>query len=147
MASMTLQAGRPDQNAASTEPVVNRLDRDRLRPLLVEPVTLARARLRRLLERARVLEPRAIPPGVVTMRSVVLLRDPSDGVAEQLRLCYPDDGDADHDDAVLVTSPLGATLLAARPGDTISYPGARIQRTLVLEAITFQPERAGHWML
>ncbi|MFI4915355.1 MAG: GreA/GreB family elongation factor [Phycisphaerales bacterium JB060] len=144
---MTIQTGRLDHNAAATEPVINRLDRDRLRPHLGDPVTVARARLRRLLERARVLEPRAIPPGIVTMRSVVLLRDPSNGMAELLRLCYPGDEDMDDEDAVLVTSPLGAMLLAARPGSAISYPGARIHRTLVLEAITFQPEEAGNWTL
>lgn len=149
MASGTVLPKRGIGTNASrpAEPVINRLDRDRLRPYLSEPVTFARAQLRRLFERAVVLEPRSIPDGVVTMRSRVLLRDPFDGQAEQLRLCYPDDAGIADEDAVLVTSPLGAMLLAARPGDTVSYPGARVMRTAVLEAIAFQPERERHWML
>lgn len=129
--------------AGSAEPIVSRLDCERLAPHLGEPATYARGRLRQLLERARVVEPPAVPGDVVTMRSRVVLRDPIDGTLDRFLLSYPGDTNVDEDEALLVTSPLGASLLAARPGDAITYAGARTQRTLVLQSIAFQPERAG----
>ncbi len=151
MASPMLESDRSERSAADSgrTPIVNRIDRDRLTPLLVGTATQARARLRRLLERARVVEPRAIPRDVVTMRSRVVLRDPVDGGLDEFCLRYPEDSrDGDEDlETLLVTSPLGAAVLAARPGDTITYPGARSSRTTLLEAIVFQPEQAGQWTL
>ncbi|MFI4883122.1 MAG: transcription elongation factor GreAB [Phycisphaerales bacterium JB064] len=155
MASLILEPDRRERDitAAERTPIISRVDRDRLTPLLVGDATEARARLRKLLERARVVEPRAIPGDVVTMRSRVVLRGPVDDGPDEFCLRYPEDardvdGDGDQDlETLLVTSPLGAAVLAARPGDVITYPGARSSRTTVLEAIVFQPERAGQWTL
>ncbi|OAB60205.1 hypothetical protein AY599_01875 [Leptolyngbya valderiana BDU 20041] len=142
--AVSLEHGRVRVGDGIDGPIVSRLDRDRLEPLLGGVPTEARARLRRLLERARVVEPARIPINVVTMRSRVLLRDPADGELDEFCLCYPEDARAEDDqDALLVTSSLGAAVLAARPGDTITYPGARASRTLVIDALLFQPEQAG----
>jgi regulator of nucleoside diphosphate kinase len=151
MASLILEPDRRERGGAQGErtPIISRLDRDRLAPLLVGTATGACAHLRRVLERANVVEPRAIPGDVVTMRSRVLLRDPVGGGLDEFCLRYPEDArDGDEDlQTLLVTAPLGAAVLAARPGDTITYPGARSRRTTVLESITFQPEQAGQWTL
>jgi regulator of nucleoside diphosphate kinase len=151
MAQVILAPQRRERDTIEGErtPIISRVDRDRLAPLLAGAVTGARARLRTVLERATVVEPRAIPRDVVTMRSRVVLRDPVDGERDEFCLRYPEDAREGDDDleTLLVTSPLGAAVLAARPGDTITYPGARSSRATVLESITFQPERAGQWTL
>ncbi|MBX3379067.1 MAG: GreA/GreB family elongation factor [Phycisphaeraceae bacterium] len=44
---------------------------------------------------------------------------------------------------VYVLSPLGSALLAAREGDRVEYMGASSARSVIIEAIEYQPERSG----
>lgn len=146
MESLILKSGRSGRDAANgmRKPIVNRVDRDRLVPLLMGTATEASSRLRKLLGQAKIVEPPAIPGDVVTMRSRVVLRDPLDGELDEFCLRYPMDARDGEDDleTLLVTSPLGAAVLSARPGDTIVYHGAKTMRSLVVDALIFQPEQA-----
>ncbi|MBX3227918.1 MAG: LysR family transcriptional regulator [Labilithrix sp.] len=89
------------------------------------------ARLRERLERLTVLAADAIPRSAVTMSSRVTLRE---GARErEVSLVYP--WDAAAADRVSVLSDLGAVLLGAKVGSTVSS-----QR---ITAIPYQPEAAG----
>ena len=96
--------------------------------------------LRALLDRAVPVAPERVPPDVVTMNSRVAVRDGrSDGVDVYV-LAYPE---YEGPRPVYVLSPLGSALLAAREGDRVEYMGATGARSVVLEAIEYQPERSG----
>lgn len=131
-----------DHEQTLSQPIVSERDKERLEPYLRDGGTPPGFRLRQLIERARIVSPSAIPPDVVTMNSHVCIRDPRDGSVESFMLCYPDH-DEDDGFALSVLSPLGASLLAAREGEQVSYPGARGVRTVQIESLEYQPERAG----
>lgn len=123
-------------------PVVSTLDYTRLQPLLEGPHLDAPLwRLRTLLERARRVAPRRVPPDVVTMNSRVLVHHPGDNEPEAYDLCYPD---ADSR-GLSVLSPLGAALLGAREGESVECAGDRVSRRVTVERIAYQPERERHF--
>src|SRR5690242_8698683 len=71
--------------------------------------------LRHELGRGTVIAPAQIPPGVVTMRSRVRVRDMRGGAAQTYTVVYPDEADIERR-MVSVLAPLGAALLGARAG-------------------------------
>jgi len=99
------------------------------------------------LARAEIVDPRDMPPRVVTMNSTVrfTLQD-VDG--EWCRtLVYPKDAGGGGDTLSLL-SPVGSALLGLAEGDTIEWagPGGKNVTVKVLE-VTYQPERAGDFHL
>lgn len=100
-------------------------------------------RLDERLEVARVVAGRQVSPDVVTMNSVVRLRDEAGGEVSEVRLVYPSDL-AGGGQRISVLSPLGLVLLGARAGERLaaSLPGGGY-RNYVVEALVFQPEAAG----
>lgn len=127
----------------TAEPVVSTLDCTRLQPLLqqglyVDPPVW---RLRTLLEKARRVAPRQVPPDVVTMNSRVLVRHPGDDQPEAYILCYP----GAESDGLSVLSPLGAAILGAREGESVECAGGRASRRVTVERIEYQPEREHHF--
>lgn len=125
--------------------VVSSLDLERLERIMesaqyrnmpaIEP-------LRRELDRATVLEPDAMPPGVVTMNSRVRFVDDSSGREFELTLVYPDaSGGAD---TVSVLAPVGSALLGLAKGESIAWqvPGGRMLQVRILDVV-YQPEAGG----
>lgn len=143
---------------ALTLPILSRLDKQRLEPLLRPEVAPSWPiiRLRRLLEAARLLAPERIPANVVTMNSRIRIRDLQWDETESLTLAYPDSvpgaPSAPDDPNVAstrlnVVSPMGAALLGARVGHDASWVGPRGPRRIHVEALEFQPEKAGRYDL
>lgn len=126
--------------------IVNRLDRSRLEPHLTASAPYGpSSRLRALLDRAVPVAPERVPPDVVTMNSRVAVRDGRGGEGrgsdvDVYVLAYPE---YDGPSAVYVLSPMGSALLAAREGQRVEYMGANGSRSVIVEAIEYQPERAG----
>lgn len=98
--------------------------------------------LRSELDRATVVEPTAIPPGVVTMNSTVRFVDDESKARFELTLVYPDEGGAS--DKVSVIAPVGSALLGLSVGQSIFWqvPGGRRLQLRVLEVV-HQPEAMG----
>ncbi|MDO1528670.1 nucleoside diphosphate kinase regulator [Fulvimonas sp. R45] len=124
--------------------VLSRLDLQRIEALLerLPPQEADRyAALQAELDRATVVEPAAMPPDVVSMRSVVRFEDEQGG-SSTVTLAYP--GDAPAANAVSVLAPVGSALLGLRVGQTIDWPvpGAQRRRLRVV-GIDYQPEAAG----
>ncbi len=94
------------------------------------------------LQRADVMEPKDIPPNVVTMNSKIVLRDLDSGEDETYSLVFPADADIDNG-AISVLAPVGTALLGYRVGDTIKWPVPSGVRALRIEKILYQPEAAG----
>ena len=93
------------------------------------------------LEAARVIDTGDIPRSVVTMNSLVGLRDLELNEKFSCTLSYPDDADVVKH-KVSVTVPLGSRMLGVREGDTIECPVPAGLRTLRIERVFYQPEAA-----
>jgi regulator of nucleoside diphosphate kinase len=94
------------------------------------------------LKRARVVRQSDVPPEVITMNSVVRLRDLDTDEVEEFELVYPADADMAHS-RISVLAPVGTAILGYRLGDVIEWPVPAGLRRLRVEEVLYQPERAG----
>ncbi|WP_119632789.1 nucleoside diphosphate kinase regulator [Methylocaldum marinum] len=97
------------------------------------------------LARAEVVEPKDIPPTVVTMNSTVRFEVESSLEEFCLTLVYPKDVDASGE-KVSILAPVGSALLGLSQGDEIEWPkpGGGVLRVRIKE-VTYQPERSGEY--
>ena len=132
-----------DQRPAIT---ISSLDASRLERLLESASGKQFANSEELqaeLLRANVVEPREIPPDVVTMNSTVTFQVESSEREFSLTLVYPKDAD-DSSTKISILAPVGSALLGLREGDEMSWPkpGGGLLKVSILK-VTYQPERAG----
>lgn len=126
--------------------IVSSLDLQRLQTLLDSlPATAfpGKADLQAELDRADVVDPKDVPPSVVTMNSTVRFAIEPSGEEFCLTLVYPKDMNGEGD-RLSVLAPVGSALLGLATGDRIEWPrpgGGLIQVRIV--EIVYQPERAG----
>ena len=97
------------------------------------------------LARAEVVDPREMPPNVVSMNSTVRFRVTSSNEAFTQTLVYPKDMDASGG-KISILAPVGSALLGLSQGDEIEWPkpGGGVLRVRI-EEVTYQPERAGEY--
>jgi regulator of nucleoside diphosphate kinase len=100
--------------------------------------------LRGELRRARNVNPPDVPRNVVTMNSKVRLRDLDTGEKETYTLVYPHEADVSAG-RISVLAPVGTAIIGNRVGDTIEWPVPAGRRRLKVDAILYQPERAGNY--
>ncbi|HEX6120245.1 MAG TPA: nucleoside diphosphate kinase regulator [Dongiaceae bacterium] len=100
----------------------------------------AAASLAHALARSRVVEERAIPAGVVTMRSRIAFRDERTGARDVVTLAYPGERTR-YEDGLSVLTPVGAALLGRSEGEKIccAAPDGSPKIITVLEVL-HQPE-------
>jgi regulator of nucleoside diphosphate kinase len=94
------------------------------------------------LDRAEIVDPKAIPADVITMRSKVRLKDLASGESNTYSLVFPTEADF-ADGKISVLAPIGTAILGYRQGDTIEWPVPSGLRKLKVEEILYQPEAAG----
>jgi len=96
--------------------------------------------------RAKVVEPKKVPPSVVTMNSKVILRDLD--ISEEMNYClvFPKDADI-ASGAISVLAPVGTAILGYREGDIVEWPVPSGKRRIRIEKILYQPEAAGDFHL
>lgn len=119
-------------------------DHDRLSSMLAGHAS-GRDDLKRLedeLDRADIVDVEELPPDVITMHSVVRLRDLDSGDCKTYRLVYPSEAGRD-ETALSVLAPIGTALLGYRGGDTIEWTVPRGTRRLKVLDVLYQPEAAG----
>lgn len=91
------------------------------------------------LKRAKVVPQSKVPGKVITMNSVVRLRDLDTGEVEEYQLVYPMDADmAQH--RISVLAPVGTAILGYQLGDVIEWPVPAGLRRLRVEKVRCQPE-------
>lgn len=98
------------------------------------------------LEQAHGVDPTQVPHDVVTMNSTVVLRDLESNDSETYTLTYPEDADIKRD-RISVLAPGGAAILGSAIGDVVKIKAPSGSRRVRVEAIHFQPERAGEFHL
>lgn len=138
---MTL--GKIDKKLYITEP-----DMERLGYLLASaepPNKDERENLHRLMEdldRADVVALRDIPADVVTMNSMVKLRDLDSGEEMMFTLVFPSSADISKG-KISVLAPVGSAILGYKAGDIIRWKVPGRMRRLRIENVLYQPEAAG----
>jgi regulator of nucleoside diphosphate kinase len=126
--------------------IISSLDAARLEALLdslPRDAFPARDDLEAELARAEIVEPKDIPPTVVTMNSTVSFEVESSGQQFSLTLVYPKDVDASGQ-KISVLAPVGSALLGLSQGDAIEWPkpgGGKLH--VRIKEVTYQPERSG----
>lgn len=98
------------------------------------------------LEQASVVEPTKVPADVVTMNSIVRVRNLDTGEVETYTLSYPDDANM-CPNRISIFAPIGTALLGQRAGDEIECFANADKPRLRIEEIIFQPERSGAFHL
>ena len=130
------------------ETLITEIDQRRLQSYLREAVssdTLIIQRLAALggrLARSRIVGSRNVPSNVVTMNSLVVLRNLNSGNRMICRLAYPHQArQSAHN--VCVLRPLGTALLGKRVGEIIRWPSGGRDRRMRIQQVLYQPEAAG----
>lgn len=97
------------------------------------------------LDRAEIVDPRQMPPTVVTMNSTVRFNNETTGEEFCMTLVYPKDVQG-KPDRISILAPVGSALLGLSIGDVIEWPlpGGGIIRVRIIDII-YQPERSGEF--
>ena len=124
--------------------VVTRRDAARLRALVESYARSARDdehldELALEIERAVVLEPDTVPPGVVTMHARVGVLDLATAERRDVVLVYPTESDIGAN-RVSVLAPLGTALLGYREGDEVEWQMPGGLRRLRIESVAQEAE-------
>jgi regulator of nucleoside diphosphate kinase len=136
----------------STKPeiIVTTQDAERLEILLdslSSEAFPAKAGLTEELDRAVLVDPRKVPPKVVTMNSTVRFGMEPSGTERCLKLVYPGARDVG-EETISILAPVGSALLGLSEGDEMPWPrpGGGTLR-LVIREVVDQPERSGNYDL
>ena len=98
------------------------------------------------LDRAHVVDPKAIPHDVVTMNSQVRIEDMDTGDQNVYTLVFPADAGI-AEKKISILAPIGTAMLGYRAGDIIDWPVPAGKRTVRIKEIIYQPEAAGRFDL
>lgn len=128
--------------------ILSTIDAARLERLLESLPSSAipdKADLEAELARAEVMDPKDIPPSVVTMNSTVKFKVETSTEEFCLTLVYPKDVNPSGG-TISILAPVGSALLGLSQGDTIEWPrpGGGMQKVQIQEVI-YQPERSGEF--
>lgn len=100
--------------------------------------------LERELDRAHVVDPKAIPKDVVTMNSQVRLRDLQTDEERVYTLVFPSQAKIE-EGRISVLAPIGTAILGYRVGDTVEWPVPAGVKKVRIEEVLYQPEAAGDY--
>jgi regulator of nucleoside diphosphate kinase len=128
--------------------IISSLDAERLERLLAslpKDAFPGKADLEAELARAEIVEPRDVPPTVVSMNSTVRFRVESTSQEFTLTLVYPKEMDGSSS-KISILAPVGSALLGLSQGDEIEWPkpGGGTLRVRI-EEVVYQPERSGEY--
>ncbi len=93
------------------------------------------------LEKCEIIEPKNVPPDIITMNSQIQFKD-EQGSTWKYWLVFPEDADL-ASQKISILSPIGCSLIGYRKGDTITIPMPKGEKKLIVEEIIHQPEREG----
>lgn len=130
--------------------VITEQDLKRLKTLIEEAIRTRAEKADHLkplqaeLERAELVASTDIPNDVVTMNSVVGLRDLDSDEEMTYTLVFPKDADAT-EDRISILAPIGTAMLGYAVGNTFSWKVPDGTRRLRVEKIVYQPEAKGNF--
>jgi regulator of nucleoside diphosphate kinase len=98
------------------------------------------------LEKADVVESTEIPANVITMNSMVLLKDLETAEDRTFTLVFPRQANIDQN-KVSILAPVGTAMIGCRIGHVIVWNAPAGERRMRVEKILYQPEAAGDYHL
>ncbi|MFG0260876.1 MAG: nucleoside diphosphate kinase regulator [Novipirellula sp. JB048] len=131
---------------AAKKILITRSDFDRLDALLESDFTRATSDktslkdLRGELDAAQIVDSQEVPPDVVTMESVVKLRDLESQETDTYSLVYPEEANM-ATGKLSILAPIGTAILGCRTGDTVRWKVPSGECEMRIEEIVSQPER------
>src|SRR5688500_15070308 len=121
--------------------IITNTDLEKLLPVL-DHHAFALESLGAELDRAIIVDQRAVPADVVTMNSEVVYEDGETLARRRVRLVYPQDANAARG-FISVLAPIGAALLGLRVNQWIEWPMPRGTKRIRVVEIHYQPEAYG----
>jgi regulator of nucleoside diphosphate kinase len=100
------------------------------------------AALSKELKRAQVVPSQEIPGDVVTMNSLVRLKETKSAFTMEITIVYPHEANMSSR-KVSVLAPVGTAVIGCKVGETVKWPMSRGTATYLVEEILYQPEAAG----
>ncbi|MGV3640493.1 MAG: nucleoside diphosphate kinase regulator [Adhaeribacter sp.] len=94
------------------------------------------------LKRATIFPSMEIPPDVITMNSIVQIRESPSTAALKMRIVYPHEANLQQQ-KVSVLAPLGTAIIGCRVGDEVRWKLMNETHCYKVEKILYQPEAAG----
>lgn len=98
------------------------------------------------LEKADVVESTEIPANVITMNSMVLLKDLETAEDRTFTLVFPRQANIDQN-KVSILAPVETAMIGCRIGHVIVWNAPAGERRMRVEKILYQPEAAGDYHL
>lgn len=130
--------------------VVTRQDLERLRALITD-ARLSHSEsdkhlsaLERELNNAMVVDPKDVPPDVVTMNSTIKVKVGGSRRQDEWTIVFPSDVNID-ENRISVLAPLGTALLGYRVGETLEWEVPAGLKRYKITKILHQPEAAEEW--
>lgn len=102
--------------------------------------------LQKEIRRAVVVSPQDIPGDVITMNSIVCLKDIETGEEETYTLVFPEDSNPAQG-KISILAPIGTGMLGYKVGDTFEWIVPAGKRRLQVKNIVYQPEASGDFQL
>jgi len=90
------------------------------------------------------VEPQEMPGDVITMNSVVRIRDMESGAEKTYTLVFPSEASID-EGRISILSAIGTALIGYRVGDIIEWQVPSGLKRLKIEEILYQPEASSHY--
>jgi len=131
---------------------INAFDRKRLMRLIEDSTNFNNPdknylkELEKELNRGKIVEPKDIPKDVITMNSIIHLKDLDSGEEMTYTLVFPGIADISKN-KISILAPIGTALIGYRVGDIIEWKVPAGLRKLKVEEILYQPEAAGDYHL
>ncbi|MCC6259319.1 MAG: nucleoside diphosphate kinase regulator [Anaerolineales bacterium] len=123
-------------------------DRERLQKLIVEAQSTDYRKseylekLRTEIARATIVSSQDIPGDVITMNSIVRLKDTDTKEEETYTLVFPEDSDLQQG-KLSILAPIGTAMLGYKVGDIFEWKVPAGVRSLQIIEIIYQPESSG----
>ena len=95
------------------------------------------------LDKARIVLPKNIPGDVITMNSVVRIKDVDTGEERTFALVFP--GNKVEADTVSILAPAGTALLGYREKDVVEWQVPAGKKRIQVLEVMYQPERMGKY--
>lgn len=103
-------------------------------------------KLLRELASAKIVEPEAMPPDVVTMNTIVKLSFLNNTRQVQFQIVYPDQADYTQN-KISIFSPIATALIGYKVGDEIQWIVPAGITNIRIDDIIYQPEAAGDYTI
>jgi regulator of nucleoside diphosphate kinase len=140
MTTHSIDPNTPTSSIMNPTPLyITRDDHTKLRLLLATAAhsnaSSALRTLRAELDRAVVIDPAAVPDGIVTMDSTVEFEDLGTGEVERYTITFPDRANVERK-RLSILAPIGTALIGYRVGDVVTWSTPGGERQLKIRQVT-----------